>query len=577
MIRLSWFNRSVFFLGLLCIVYPKVALAAPIIRSIKIEIQDVFDESKGSLYRSLNSIKVNTKESVVRRELLFHEGEPFDQFRLDESGRFLRALPFFRKVIITPAFDGDYVDILVQVQDQWTLIPQASISLGGGGNSDSVTAGIIERNFLGYGKRTEFNVGKDEGRSLIEAVYDDLRFMDTDQRLFLSFFERSDGWNTAGLWGKPFRSLVQETAWGTSWNFSDTVGRMFALGDERYIFRQQHNEAGVRYTKAYGEPSSSVSRIFAGYEYQRDTFQQADESDFEDVDVDPDTVSHDPNLLPDKRQFSGPVIGIDHIAADFISLSSIDKFEIVQDFNLGKEFSAKIQYAPEILGSDGNTFLSTASARRGIRFGDKEFGRGEIGGSTRITTDGFENSYVRAEEKYFNVLGPKRFFGYYIGQHTLAAAISIEYGEDFDKDRQLLLGAENGLRGYESRTFEGDKRFLLNLEDRIHLIEDVFELMSIGTVIFADVGGTTYGSMGDLFKHDIYSDVGVGLRIGFPRSSGGGVVRIDLAFPLQEDPQGDDRQFQPRLIISTGQIFTGRLATEQYGLEKANVSVGLAR
>jgi outer membrane protein assembly factor BamA len=552
------------------------ALAQPRVRNIHVQVDDVFDGSAGSIYRTANALKVNTKEHVVRQEILLKEGDTYDQFKVDESARFLRTLPFFRKVTIIPTFDGDFVDLLVLVEDQWTLIPQMSFSLGGGAN-DSQTIGLIERNLLGFGKRTELVVGEDEGREKIEAVYDDLRVFGTDQRLFLSFFERSDGWSTDGLWGKPFRTLADDFSWGGAWDLSNTIGRLFALGDERYIFRQEHTEFSGRYVKAFGDPASSLNRVSFGYGYARDVFTQANDDDFRDISVDPDVVSNDLAFLPTDRIFSGPFVGIDHIEADYISTNYIDRFDIIQDFNLGTEYSVSIQGAPEVMGSTRNTFLMSGSARSGIRFGDKEFGRGEIGGSFRTNSDGVENLFLRAEEKYFNVLGPKYLLGRYVGQHTIAAAISFEYGHRFDGDRQLLLGAENGLRGYESRTFEGDKRFLFTVEDRVTLVEDLFDLVSLGGVIFADAGGTTYDAPGRIFKNEFYSNVGLGLRIGFPRSSGGGVVRIDLAVPLREDPQSGEQKYEPRLTISTGQIFGGRMSTEQYGLEKANVSVGLAR
>jgi len=552
-----------------------VSTQRAVIRTITVEVDDVFDGQKGSLYRTLNALKINTRESVVRRELLFSEGEQYNQFRLDESARFLRALPFFRKVTITPKFEGEFVDILVKVQDQWTLIPQVSIGFGGGGNTDKQTVGLLEKNLFGFGKRAEVIYGNDEGRNTVAALWDDFRFLNTDNRLFLSGYSRSDGWQTDGLFGSPFRSLVQEDAWGTAWDFSDTVGRLFNRGDERYIYRRQHNEAAAKYTKAYGEPSQRLNRVSIGYSYSADQFTQADASDYEDVDLDPNAVSNDLAQLADDREFSGPLVGIDMIQADYISLNYVDRFEIVQDFNLGSEYSAQAQLAPKALGSSDNTFLVTASARRGLRLGEREFMRAEIGASTRLNTDGAENTYIRGQEKYFNVLGPQFLFGHYVGRHTIAAAFSLEFGDRFDRDRQLLLGADEGLRGYEGRTFEGDKKFLVNLEDRFHLIEDVLELMSIGGAVFTDIGGASYDAVGELLQNQLYTNVGVGLRLAFTRSSGGGIVRIDLAFPLREI-EGTDR-FEPRLLVRVGQLFDGRLASEQYGLAKSNVEIGVDR
>src|SRR5690606_35674414 len=128
----------------------------------------------------------------------------------------------------------------------------------------------------------------------------------------------------------------------------------------------------------------------------------------------------------------------------------------------------------------------------------------------------------------------------YIGKHTIATSLAADWGEDFDKDVELLLGAREGLRGYEDRTFTGDQRLVLNLEDRFHLVEDVYRLVSIGGAFFFDVGGTSRSGFGDIIKDNLYSNVGFGLRFGLTRSSGGAVVRVDVAFPLRDGPDGSE-------------------------------------
>ena len=48
------------------------------IRTITVEVRDIFDESNlGFFYRTVNSLKVSSKEEVVRRELLVKEGDVF--------------------------------------------------------------------------------------------------------------------------------------------------------------------------------------------------------------------------------------------------------------------------------------------------------------------------------------------------------------------------------------------------------------------------------------------------------------------------------------------------------------------
>jgi hypothetical protein len=229
-------------------------------------------------------------------------------------------------------------------------------------------------------------------------------------------------------------------------------------------------------------------------------------------------------------------------------------------------------FAPDLLGSTDDTVLLSFSERRGLRLGEKEFMRGELGAGTRGYEEGFTNSVFFFDGKYYNVLGKKKLGDLSLGVHTIATALRIDYSVDLDQDAQLLAGLENALRGYESRAFSGDKRLIVNVEDRFVIAEDVLRLASVGGAVFFDGGGTTYNSMADLVGEDFYANVGFGVRLGFPRA-GGGVVRFEVAFPLRSSDEAD--RFEPRFLVSTGQLFSARLPAESLGPGRQSVTVGL--
>ena len=110
----------------------------------------------------------------------------------------------------------------------------------------------------------------------------------------------------------------------------------------------------------------------------------------------------------------------------------------------------------------------------------------------------------------------------------------------------------------------------------MHIADDVFHLVSIGAAVFFDAGGASSAPLGTLIADQTYSDVGFGLRFAFPRSSGGSIVRTDIAFPLRDAETGD-RQFQLRIVFAGGQLFGSDLRSESFGPEKANVAIGLDR
>ncbi len=550
---------------------PAQAPDPKIIRSISIKVNNIFEgEDLGWLYRAANAVKPNTQEHVVRRELLFKEGDVYDPFRIQESERFLRALPFLRQIFITPTFDGNFVDIVVNVQDMWTFVPFISYSTGGGRQKEIF--GLAETNAFGYGQRVELLYGIDEGRQRVEGVWENRRLFDTYQQLTVGHSERSDGNRSVVYYGRPFRSLVEPQSWSLETETFDLVGRLFSGGEERFIFRQKREHVNLGYTIARGDPKQAVWRYTGGYEYAADRFFQATDEDFDDADVDPTNVSRDPSMLASDRRFSGPSVAMQRIEPDFISLNYVDRFDRVEDFNLGNELIARATLALDALGSYRDTLLLSVNESDGFRLDQASFVRGRIGASTRLNTDSFANSIFSGDIRYANVRGPKYLGDTYLGQYTDIASFEFDYAVNLDKDREILLGASNGLRGYEDRAFTGSAGLSVALEERIHLVDDIYRLVSLGAAVFVDAGGVGRNGFGNILDEQLYSDVGIGLRLGFPRSSGGGIVRFDLAFPTRSTPDGEEA-WAPRLLITTGQSISARLPNEATLNPGANVAL----
>lgn len=544
-----------------------------IIRSISVVVNEIFPgENQSAFYRGVNQIKINTKEEVIRRELLFQEGDPFDQFVIDESIRNLRSIGIVSKVTIQHHIDGDQVDVEVTVQDTWTLTPLINYSSGSG--TERRSAGIQESNILGTGKRAELLYDENDGRTQLQGVWDDKRVLGSRKRLLLAHFDRADGFRSIGNFGLPFRSLVDKNSWYFSGDGGNTVGRLFENGEERFIYGQDRVDLEAAYIWAVTNPDKTVNRFKFGVRFQDYDFAEATDDDFENADVDPHSVSRDPSLLAEDRRFSSPLFGFQRIEPDFISLDYIDRFERVQDFNLGNTFSVLAGPALDVFGSKGDALLFNINDSDGARLSPDSFVRAELGLGNRLESNGFRNTVARFEVKYFNNFGPQFIGDKFFGNHTIASSFSIDYSDRLDRDRELLLGADNGLRGYESKTFTGDKRYVLNLEDRFHIADNVFQLVSIGGAAFIDVGASSNNSIGNMLTDDTYSDIGVGLRFGFPRSSGGKVFRVDLAFPLRDGPDGSNR-FEIRFLLKGGQIFGGDLRSDSVGAENATAEVGL--
>jgi len=369
------------------------------IRSITVRVREIFDEPDISrFYQTANKLKVNTRREVVEQELLFKVGDAFDPFLMRESERNLRSLGFLRQVEIVPdKIEGDEVDIAVTVQDTWTFIPQLGFSSGTGRNT--MSAGAAESNLLGLGKRLEFLYREDEDRQSLEGVWEDDRFLGSRHRLLAAYFDRDDGERFIGSYGLPFRSLVEKSAWSVDADVGDTIGRLFQNGDERFIFRQKRADVSARYSIARGDPEKRLLRYSGGYSFTEELFSEADDQDYEDLGLEPGNPPNDPTLLADDRRFTGPLISYEVIEQDFMSMNYIDRFDRVEDYNLGLHYLFSGVIAPTFLGSDSYALLFTATRTEGYRFGRGSFLRAEFGVSTRAEDTDFVNNLIRAESR----------------------------------------------------------------------------------------------------------------------------------------------------------------------------------
>jgi outer membrane protein assembly factor BamA len=130
--------------------------------------------------------------------------------------------------------------------------------------------------------------------------------------------------------------------------------------------------------------------------------------------------------------------------------------------------------------------------------------------------------------------------------NTLAFNAAFLHGKGLEEGRQFILGGETGLRGYPARQFNGNKRFLVNLENRLFSSLQVFTV-AIGGVLFADAGHVWPRGAAIDFGALHYS-TGLGLRLGFTRLPNSDIARLDFAWRLNDGGFG--------VSIGYGQHFT---------------------
>jgi hypothetical protein len=523
----------------------------PPVASISIHVLPVFDNQDSHISRVSARIKAQTAEATLLREIPFDIGDTITPTTLKETTRHLISLAYIRNPTVSTRVDKKGTHITVTAHDTWTFIPIIGVTTGDGKNSRYF--GASDSNLGGWGKAVDFIYTADDEKDSVGAGYADPRLLGSDVAFSTRYTGRTDGDLFGAQIGYPLRTRLDTSGWKLEASQADVVGRLYDAAEETFIYGGKRSVARAEYYKVVSATEKMQRRLAFGWAFDSSEFDEATQSDFEAIDVNPLSVSRDPALLAPDRLFSGPSIGWQSVHYDIKTYQYIDRFERPASYNQGLEWAVGMQLSPSWLGADHSSARPIARIQRGLYSSDSFLLRSSLQASSRIESGSLKQSIVSFATRGY--LKGSEFDTDTFHRHTLAALLDIDWGDQFDNDQQFLLGADTGLRGYEARTFSGDTRGLLTLEDRIHIAENVLDVASISVVPFFDAGGATTNDVGSLLSDDLYSNVGAGIRIGIPRLTGGGIIRLDAAYPLRDGPDGSMR-YELRFLIAGAQSFS---------------------
>lgn len=498
--------------------------------TVTIRTLDVYSESeasRGRFYRAADVLHIDTRLSVIRKLLLFGEGEVFRPERLAETERNLRALRFIKSASVTasPPHDG-VVDVTVTTQDAWSIAPETQAANRGGESTYGVS--LSDTNLLGYGKEVAIKWNKGIDRNRVGVAYFDPIVNASYWNAYLALDKTTDGHERRALLRRPFFSFA--TPWSSEIAYHDLRRdeRLFADGTTIAKFGHDHREAAAGYGLAL-EPSDDVAnRITAGFRFERDEFFRV--------------ASHPAAVLPSDRDFRYLVLAFAHAENHFLKLNFVNKDLRYEDFNLGRTFSIETAMSPRLLGAQTNSGFMRISAADGAPLHQ---GSGFIIPQLSVES--------RLEGGLRNAIASARitFVRRSSSEHpaTLVGRIAVENGWRLDRDVQFIADGLSGLRGYRLHSFAGSRSMVLNLEQRLYLGRELLQLYSPGIVAFIDAGNAT----SDDVRHLVHlkTDAGLGIRLGLPRTPKN-LMRLDFAWAFNRDPRGR-RGFL--VSFSSGQAF----------------------
>ncbi|HEX4388897.1 MAG TPA: hypothetical protein VH109_09750 [Steroidobacteraceae bacterium] len=488
-----------------------------VIGTVEIDNQNIFNlqdpKDNNGVFRLADKLHVTTRPRVVRNQLLFKPGDKFSRRLLDESARILRSDSYFYDAWIRiVGYHDNKVDVHVTTRDVWTLNPGFNFGRSGGANSTGVK--LQESNFLGTATAVSFAYTSTIDRSGTSIDVSQKNVAGTWIAADVAYANFSDGGLKVLNLTRPFYAL--DSHWSGSFAALDDTQTdpLYDLGQIVDQFRDDHRLFQSYYGWSKGLQNGWAQRWTAGVTYDEHMFSPVSNS------------NGTTNLIPQDRRFLYPFLEFDLVQDDYLKLMNHDQIGRTEDFALGTAASLRLGYALNGLGSTATALLIRSSVSKGYRnAGDTLLLYGDFSG--RIEDHSLQNGVADASIRYYVEQSKNWLF---------FTGLQGTRGWNLDLENQILLGGDNGLRGYPLRYQDGTARALWTVEQRYFTDWYPFRLFRVGGAVFFDMGRTWGQPPLAAPSLGLLKDAGFGLRFGNSRSGLGNVIHVDLAFPLDGGP-----------------------------------------
>jgi hypothetical protein len=506
----------------------------------------------GWAYRAANALHVRTRESVIRRELLFEAGDCFDGYLLAESERLLRGHDFLARVDIfgVPQEDGSF-HVIVDTRDDWSTQVDVRVRLA---NTLSLEgARIRETNLLGTGQTLGlFYYERDVARNY-GASYFTPQLLGSRWDLHADVGRTRAGGMVRQEVAHPFIGEVGR--WAATQSFLredrhfDYVTASASSARTRLLVPQREQYFDVAVLHRFGLPGSAtvVGAGVSGQDiaYPGEAMLAPDGSYTERVPADSGhiaAVAH--QLVPISTLRLVGVVGQRRL--NWVQRRGFDSLRGQQDIARGAEAMLAVgRSLPAGTGEDDlqTTFTHYTGAEI---WGAFIASRGRFDARRSLEPDAAPRTWtdVFVDAELLVYLTPWWLPGQTFVFRTIGTGAwntRVPY--------QLTLGGERAVRGYAPERLPGAHRVVISGEHRMDFGWPLPQMFDLGATIFADAGRVWRGNAPFGTNSGWRYSVGTGLRGAFPAGSRT-TYRIDIAWPLATgfEPGG------PRVLLSIGEI-----------------------
>ena len=519
---------------------------------------------------------IQTKEDVIRRELLFMEGDIYTEADREESEQILRRKTYIGAAKVDAQWDERSKSVTIHV----TIRELLSFPLGGDLNLNNQKRYWLlqfrDPNLFGSGQSTLWRYERisevgEKTRSLVRGRYNNPRLFNSHWNFDGEYIQKRDGDSLLVLLERPQYTL--KSRWSANVRFSESVNPIYWYENAKKTDTFEQNLQGT---------FANVRRYFGDRQQQNYIGLWAASRRSKYVLLEKSSAS---DAMLENRDIKriGFTLGRQRIA--YQKARFLRRMGQEENFLVGSQYALSLGYASPLYASDRSESYAELALGSGWMSGDRFFNLTTFAFSTNFTTR-VERSLLQAQTAWFytdvfntgNIYTLETGFrenGLFDFHQTFVAQFKTEMQFGWSGHSQVLLGAFDGLRGYAYRQFSGEKMMLLSLESRTIFGGTVFRkvdeaLAAVATavarpfsdrrvhlgvmlsgIVFADIGYIWNGNHTFNLTRPKRS-VGFGLRGSLSQFSGTGILRVEFAFPL--DPPFSP-SFKPRIFYGQERTF----------------------
>lgn len=469
------------------------------IRRITIVYKDIFPESDmhtksgKKAVRLINKSHLNTRESTIRKNIFFKEGERLSPILMANSEERVRNLPYINNATIVCTVskeDPNTVDVLMYVQDKFSYGASMNVSSPTDGNVK-----VYNQNLLGLGHQLSlkyiYNTTQEKERGY-EIEYDARNVFTTFADLSLKYSNAYEIHQYKAQVSKQFVSSKPQYAGELSFHKIMNSNQKTLIKEDTIEIHQRniHFDSWVAHSFNLNGSSINSHQLILGTRYSQ--FKQlllpSNNSDYND-------------LFPSRKQF---LISTAISKRTSYRANLIYGYGVTEDIPIGRYCEAVFGYdKPE----DKERLYTHLYYSQSVQLKHKSylFFNAFIGGFWNLSQ--IDQAIIGGEINYFSQL-------YKIGRYQFRQFINFNYTKGIDRFTYEVvdLNGRQGVRDIRSNEVYGKEKMTLQLEN-VHYHKRAIYGFKFASYLFADMGLIDNEAKTLKDNFDYYTELGIGVRI----------------------------------------------------------------